>query len=266
MFWIKEYTDRARLLLTEGSEASLTYAALEVRLALERVCYERLRNAHNYISADDLRTWKPQYVVQTLMEMVDPHIASEWTLLMADPRVDPEKYMEIGKQKGFDTKQINQLWQAMSSFLHSALPKSVHDPIDHYRSAEKMRVKIEEALLELDRLAEGTLIGSLVFKQVSFTCPCGQLNKRSEVALSQDDIVNCVREGCKEQHRVEKVGTEFTFERHQLCVPCHKCKAEAWFPYRNMAEIPKDKIGHFFCGECGEKNIFMWKLMQAKAH
>ncbi|MBN8848758.1 MAG: hypothetical protein J0I73_11770 [Sphingomonas sp.] len=38
-----------RAQLEEGSPRNLTYAALECRLALERICYERLRAMHDYI-------------------------------------------------------------------------------------------------------------------------------------------------------------------------------------------------------------------------
>lgn len=263
MFWIKEYTERIRSLLNEGDASSLTYAALEVRLALERVCYERLQIAHNYISADDLRTWKPNYVVQTLMEMVDPNIASEWKLSIGStPGDNPEKYVDLGVQKGFDPKRLNQLWQAMGSFLHCELPKSANNPIAHYRSAEKMRTKIDEALEELDRLAEGTLIGSIVFEHVSFSCSCGQINKRSTEALSHNDIINCIKEGCKEQYVVEKIEKELFFERRKLSVPCEKCASDAWFPYRPLAEMSKDSRGTFLCKKCGQENNFMWKLLQ----
>jgi hypothetical protein len=59
MHQLAEYTDRIKALLADGSDSSLTYAALEARLAIERICYERLKISHDYISADDLRTWKP---------------------------------------------------------------------------------------------------------------------------------------------------------------------------------------------------------------
>src|SRR5690242_6217362 len=100
MYWIKDYTDRVRALLSDGGAASLTYAALEIRLALERVCYERLRNAHQYISPNELKTWKPQYVVETLMKRVDPNIAREWTL-QVELNSGDGNFTNVGTQKGF---------------------------------------------------------------------------------------------------------------------------------------------------------------------
>ena len=59
--------ERIQALLAEGTEQSITYAALEARLALEKVCYDRLRQAHDYISHAQLRRWQPRDVINTLM-------------------------------------------------------------------------------------------------------------------------------------------------------------------------------------------------------
>jgi hypothetical protein len=44
-------------LLAEETPQSITYAALECRLAIEKVCYERLKVVHDYIAHEDLRGW-----------------------------------------------------------------------------------------------------------------------------------------------------------------------------------------------------------------
>jgi len=66
--------------LDENTQASLTYAALECRLAIERICYERLRIAHDYISHDDLKKWQPQDIVKTLIQEVDGGAAETRTI------------------------------------------------------------------------------------------------------------------------------------------------------------------------------------------
>jgi hypothetical protein len=264
--WLKEYTDRIRSHLAAGDESGLTYAALEARLALERVCYERLRTSHDYISADDLRRWKPSYIVQTLMEQVDPKIASEWTLSTGyEPGDNPGRYIEIGTQKGFDPKTINLLWQAMSSFLHCPVPRNSKDWLTHYRPAQTMRPKIEEALQELDRIAEGSLIGAMVFGEVSFDCVCGQENRRATQVLTHNQIVNCIREGCTESYRVEKQGDDFLFERRKLVVHCHSCNEAIGFPYRKLAEMPKDSHCIFSCKKCTAENRLIWRLGYVKS-
>lgn len=50
MIYLPPLIDRIKALLAEGTDSSVTYAALEARLALEKVCYDRLRQRHDYIS------------------------------------------------------------------------------------------------------------------------------------------------------------------------------------------------------------------------
>ncbi len=261
MYWVAEYTNRIRALMAEGSDSSLTYAALESRLAIERVCYERLKVAHDYISADDLRTWKPRYVVQTLMEIVDPGIASEWRLEMQSATGE---YNEIGTQKGFDPKRLSQLWQAVGSFLHSKMPRSRSESIAHYSPADKIRSKLEEVLQELDRIGQGTMIAASAFKVISFECNCGQSNKRSVHGLSDEAVINCISEGCKEQFVVEKIDDDFYFNPKTLPVTCRKCGHVRPFGYRELVELPKGGHGTFDCSECGIRNVVTWKLVQAR--
>ena len=61
-------------LLKENSEARIIYAALECRLAIERICYERLRLAHDYISHDDLKKWQPRDIVKILIQAVEEQL------------------------------------------------------------------------------------------------------------------------------------------------------------------------------------------------
>jgi len=67
-------------LLDENTDSSVTYAALECRLAIERICYERLRLAHDYISHEDLKKWQPRDIVKTLIQEVDENVATTFTL------------------------------------------------------------------------------------------------------------------------------------------------------------------------------------------
>lgn len=48
MIQLQPIIDRNKALLEQDTEASITYAALECRLALEKVVYDRLRQRHAY--------------------------------------------------------------------------------------------------------------------------------------------------------------------------------------------------------------------------
>ena len=119
-------------LLMENTEASVTYAALECRLAIERICYERLRIAHDYISHDDLRKWQPSDIVKTLIQEVDAKAAETFTLSVSrgpmpegsppSNREDSEamEWLPVGTQVGFAPNKLGKLWNL--SLIHISEP------------------------------------------------------------------------------------------------------------------------------------------------
>lgn len=273
MIWLSPYVQRIRQLLSEDSETHLTYAALECRLAIEHVCYERLRQAHDYISHDDLRKWQPREVVNTLLQEVDCNVAKELTLSIGRTPVPEGKemtredfeaveYIKVGTQIGFDPERLGKLWNAISSFLHLRVPKDVNDHITTYADKDKLRRKVEEALAEIDRLSKGTLTMGGVGETVSFVCNCDTLNKRRAALLKHGQVVNCINPRCTESWTVEVEGDDIGFQRRSLSVTCRNCGKPTSFPEKVMLSLARNQVAHFECG-CGEKNYVTWKLMQA---
>lgn len=167
--------------LNENSDASLTYAALECRLAIELICYERLRIAHDYISHDDLRKWQPKDIVKILVQEVDSKVASTFTLSIskgAHPDGMPEstldeyqqiEFIPIGTQVGFNPETLGRLWNALAKLaLHITLPIKKDDSVVRYGDAQKVRAKVLEALEEIKRIGKGTLISSGIGEEVYF--------------------------------------------------------------------------------------------------
>lgn len=277
MIWLEKYVQTVEKLLVNENAASLTYAALEVRLALERICYERLRIAHEYISPNDLRSWTPKYVVTTLLQLVDPKITSKVTLSMStrpveksplelinDSASENEEWVALGTQVSFDPALLAKHWQAMSSFLHTRLPKSKDDQISQYSETETMLRKISEALAFLKSVQIGTMIIVFSGETVSFQCVCGQKNVRPVLSIKPNSLISCVKENCVEKYRVERCGSEFEFERLKIDISCHNCQLEHWFPFHDVQHLDKNHLGKFKCNGCGVENNFTWKLMQVK--
>ncbi|MBY8197363.1 hypothetical protein KW533_10680 [Vibrio fluvialis] len=107
---------------------SLMLAALESRLTIEAICYDRFKQNHAYLSEKDLKDWKPKRVVEQVSNEVTPLANDEFTLSFAigDPNQPPPKTKEdfekqdfkvIGTQKKIDLSKANRLWQAESPLL-----------------------------------------------------------------------------------------------------------------------------------------------------
>lgn len=158
-------------LLEEGSDASITYAALECRLTIERICYERLRVSHDYISTADIKRWQPHGVVNVLLQEVDKEIASTFTVSVSadvpkNPEPTKEDYEELsfstlGTQVGFNANKLGKLWNALSKLaLHVSVPTSKNDSIPLYGENDKSKAKVIEALTEIRRISKGTLVSA----------------------------------------------------------------------------------------------------------
>lgn len=155
---------RIEALLKEDTFSSCTYAALEARLAIERVCYDRLRQRHDYISINDIQRWQPGPLINILMLDVDPHVAETVELSIATTptekfeKPEDKEYTKPWVQYGFDARKLARVWQALSKVaLHAKLPTSRSDEISDYGDKEIVRKKVNEALIELEKLASSTM-------------------------------------------------------------------------------------------------------------
>jgi hypothetical protein len=263
--------ERIDALLAEDTEASVTYAALEARLTLERVCYDRLKHAHEYISHAELKRWQPSAVVKQLIQDVDKHAADTMTLMMskspAVPGVQPpdEDYVEIGTQVGFDAKRVGELWNALSNLaLHVKLPKNKDDHISDYGDRAKIRAKVEEARAEFERLAKGTMGFSGIGEQVSFDCPvCDAKNKRRAALLRDQQRIYCINPTCEASFIVHKEGDDISFQGETCDFACQGCGHMKHLPWRFFRD--KLKFGDtaiFDCHQCNHRNYVEWRLTQ----
>jgi hypothetical protein len=264
-------TERIDALLAEDTEASITYAALEARLALEKVCYDRLRQAHNYISHDQLKRWQPREVMLTLIEQVDKNAALTMKLSIsttpASDSIRPEdhEYVEVGTQIGFDPKKLGQMWQALSGLaLHVRLPKNVEDAIPAYGDVTRIRAKVEQVRDELLRLSKGTMVTSGYGEEVSFDCECGETNRRRAELLKEGDSVFCIDPNCLESYIVRHEGDEINFYREPAEFECEGCGEPVSFPKRRAYKIPLDGETIIPCGRCGHQNRVRWLLAHVK--
>lgn len=271
MIDLESTIDRIRALLDQDTEQSVTYAALEARLGLEKVCYDRLRQRHDYISHAQLRKWQPGSVVNTLMAEVDPHVAHGGTLSIsrkpAVPGVKPDDadYVEIGTEVGFDPKLVAKMWNALAKLaLHVRLPERKADHIPDYGDKAQVRAKVEEVVAELERLAEGTMSfsGVPIGGDLTFECKCGEKNRRRAALLREGQHVHCINPDCKQTWKAVKEGDCFGFEQVTIPVNCERCRAANHMPWRFFFEMKYDQYGTFSCHSCQHKNYVQWRLTQ----
>jgi hypothetical protein len=267
MIELKSTVSTIEQLLQEGSEASLTYAALECRLAIERICYDRLRVAHDYISHDDLKKWQPRDIVNILIAEVNPTAAQTFTLSISRDASDTPPhtaedynrmvFVPIGTQIGFDPQKLGRLWNALANVaLHITIPTKKEETVGRYGDAKKVKEKVVQALEEIRRLSTGTLVSSGMGEEVTFQCVCGAKNKRRLGILNDRQIVSCILPNCKETYEFFK--EDLSFGRRTLTLTCRNCLKNRHVPTKLIEKLPVDKNIHFDCEQCGDTIHVSW--------
>lgn len=261
MIDLKPSIERIEALVAQGTPASLTYAALECRLALERVCYDRLRQAHDYIAHDDLNGWSPGAIVKQLVADVDQNATTTMTLSIstrpADGNIRPEDqdYIKLGTHVGLDTKKTARLWQALSNLaLHSRLPVHRDDGLPDYGDPTAIAAKVSETLDELRRLSATKWISSGMGHEASFTCRCGQFNKRRAALLKNGQEVSCINAKCHWSWRVSVSGNEFEFQAMTIDTLCPDCGKKDGLPWRVLRSMKFQDEVTWNCAGCGHTN------------
>ncbi|MGV7218270.1 hypothetical protein [Bradyrhizobium sp. UFLA05-112] len=259
-------------LLVENTSQSITYAALECRLGIEKVCYDRLKIAHDYIAHEDLRGWRPRDVVVTLITEVDKRAASQQTLYISKQPSDAyqvsldnipeEEWVKLGTQAGFDAKLLSEYWQALSNLaLHVALPRTKDEDIPAYGDFNKTKAKVIEVLAEFKRLVEvGGMLTSGFGLTENLTCECGRTIQRRSAMLKHEQIINCIGNDCDESFDVLIENGETFFARRVLRLDCCNCGKEVAVPTRRAEKMKPGAPLTEQCHNCGAENEIRWVL------
>ncbi|WP_036578319.1 hypothetical protein [Brucella anthropi] len=260
--------DTIEKLLAENTEASLTYAALECRLAIERICYERLRIAHDYISHDEIKKWQPKEVIRIIADEVNEDVKNDFFLQIStapmpsavkNPTVEDFAkldYVPVGNHVGLNSAKLGKLWNALSGLaLHTPLPKCKEDEVSYYGDSAKIREKVLEALHEIKRIYSGSLITSGLGEEVSFDCVCGAKVRRRLGLLSNGKVIFCTEADCKESYIFNADGG---LARRIFHAECRHCSQSTPIHQRLIDGMQRNDTLQFQCQNavCAEKLIF----------
>lgn len=271
MISLQKEIEQIEKLLSLADAKSVTYAALEARLALERICYDRLRQHHDYIAYADLRRWQPGKVMNQLIEEVDTAAAQTRVISISsnpvkdDDNLDEADFVKIGEEIGFRPSHITKLWNSLSNVaLHVRLPRSRTDPIPAYPDPSQVAQKVREALAEIKRINASTATMSGIGLEVTFHCECGQSNKRRADLLREGQSISCANASCNWSWIVRRDGDDINFQRQGVDVSCKACGREESLPWREIERLGYGKVANWDCPGCNSKNLVMWQLYQAR--
>lgn len=164
-------TARARQELSSGDSDRLKYAALELRMAMEGLTYDRAYAYRQEIPPSEYNTWQPRKLMQLLLE-IDPTADSDSTIaigLESEPGKQAPVMHALGHENVLNLTVLKEHYDALGSFLH--LPslrqmekREEEDPL------RRMRARCEQVTAEVERALESTVYNSTLGSFATHNC------------------------------------------------------------------------------------------------
>lgn len=261
VFRTDNHIDRAKALIEKGDISSLRYASLELRLALERIAYQKLQLRLSDIGIDDIAGWQPKRVMDALMELVDPDLDQDFALSMGeregggDPQTDI--FTPLGSNKGINPKDLGKHWQKLGYFLHMSMPKKKGEhPLDPLPA--KLKPVLEKAIAYIEDVTS-TRFDSHFSEKRTFTCgACKQLIVRNAKLLKDGNVIQCQNPSCDASFIAHEEGDRFYVESYLITMPCKGCQQDMNFDANRLLKMPYDQAFVARCGKCKARHQVRW--------
>lgn len=265
-------------LLEEDTVQSLTFAALECRLTLEYLCYERFKLSYSYLSIDDLNGWQPKHVVKQVSQDIDENITKEFRLSISKQSVDGKlpktreefesiEYELLGKQAELNINKLHSLWHGLANIaLHIPVPTIFSGQISIYGDKLKIKEKVGQVIQFLQGIDGNLLMGGSMEPVFSFNCfACDTRISKPTKLLSSPIKVNCISPKCNESYLVEarKKKYDFKITRRFFKFECKHCHEDLDVPSNLFKELKFDQQLNIVCSSCqASLTVIMRPLMK----
>ena len=249
------FREQAKAALERANEESeskidvrLRYAALELRMCIEAVTYDRAQCYAELLAPDIYRTWQPQKLMEALIE-IEPHVNEGPIVHFLDesnPEATLPTWISLGKETVFTLKDIRDEYHALGSFVHHPnLGKATTST-----NFEKMRTRCTQISSKLTAVLSSPVFNAVFQNIVELPCDncgntirkhvpskaesveakCYRCNAAYQISAQEDGsyssnrlgkIVSCVNDGCD---GVLAIPREEIKDRAEIA--CQKCKSK----------------------------------------
>lgn len=257
VFAVQGHLDRAKHLIEQADEVSLQYAALELRYALEKVAYQKLKLRLAAFPVEELSKWQPKKVIDTLMAFVDPHLDQDSTISIRPD--EGGEWSQLGKTMGVGPREIGKHWNKLSSFLHAKMPKTKGESLSTF-SLEKRHA---EYLTEVSNYVQA-LTASQFDAYFTVTCEiechlCKQKTVYTERQIISNEIIKCGTPSCGCLFEVKIENKQFYWKPFQYHFDCSKCGERQFIDAHKLHAIPYNEKHELKCS-CGARYLIRWNL------
>ncbi|GJD76582.1 hypothetical protein [Methylobacterium goesingense] len=167
--------ERARTLLAEDDDRSVTYAALELRFGLEALIYAHAINYLDELGDPKRLDWQAPKLLEQLID-IDPFADSTMFLRAVDP-ITGERH-NVGIERRLDLKKLKKRYYKLGNALHA--PSIASMDIKNHKNKTEWRSYCQEIIAVIDEvLASSAAVAGGAHCQIfQMNCSCGTVIRR----------------------------------------------------------------------------------------
>jgi hypothetical protein len=221
LYRITPYLARAKHLLEQPDEASLRYAALELRFAMEAVVYRQLQEYGAVIPGSVASKWKPDQLLKLLISF-DPtsNQGGDLSFAIAGPDVLPQDFKSLGQTKAIPWKEFRTNYNKLGSYLHA--PQS--------NPKKKPKTLTKEAFTTIISRLEDCTKATVIFAFkaiISAQCDCDNMLYVGQSEFDNDELVVCSNTMCNRlwQKKTTTEGKKVLERVDIITFRCADCQA-----------------------------------------
>ncbi|PCJ43361.1 MAG: hypothetical protein COA71_00365 [SAR86 cluster bacterium] len=231
----------------------LKYAALELRMAMEAITYDRAIAYKDEFPPEEFQTWQPRKVMRVLLD-IDPIADKDSTIsfgLEEEYGVQAPVMTSLGTEKVLNMNTLSKHYDALGSYLHIQSMKQVRE--GKKLNTDKMRTRLKDITVFLKAVLSSPVFNSTMGSFA--TIKCLECNKPVRKRIPHDK--ETLGAECFECHSTYTLSLQengqVEWKPHHRQVLCGNpdCDEEA------LVWEHEEKIGRFWtCPGCKGTNEF----------
>jgi hypothetical protein len=242
----KACLDRAKEWLSDPTPERLRYAALDARMVMELLTYDKLRAAADIIPPEQLGTWQAPQAVKVLLEfddLADQSFVIDIGAHPPDSGVEQE-WLRLGEHHALSLKWLRN-YHKVGKLLHPPAANEA-EPM----APEKQIALLQEVVAELEKALSSTITSMVLKGGCTFTCEaCSKIVVGNRMAMDAGKPAFCPTPGCDAEYVIvpgsgDPPNLIHVVERFK----CPSCEAAGAIARRKV------KVGfEFACHACAQK-------------
>lgn len=244
----RQHASRAAELLSDEEEANLKYAALELRMAIEEIVYEKLKLYAPRLPAEVVDKWQPPQAVRALLEFEPRATSDKIVRFSREATADSPagEWKTLGSHRSFKLPWLRRAYHLLGSLLHAPAPKSAakfKSPARH----PSIRQELRDILAEVEAVAASQMDSSLA-RVVTFECAaCDAPVICNEDGARRSGRAVCLDPSCGAHHAAEfRLDGSVVFHLIATEFDCMKCDGKIPVENRKLSLNFR-----FRCQRCG---------------